>query len=98
MTSKTLLRFLTRDRSSECVCERRGHALAMTDREVEPVELVEKTHARLVKHVVVAKDISLADVTLPEAIQDRRADTLRAIGNRVDEVFPSSRELVSVVS
>src|SRR5215217_3005369 len=70
----------------------------MTDGEVELVELLKITDSRLVKHIVITKDISLADVALTEAIQDRRRDNLHAIRNGVDEVLSPARELVSVVS
>ncbi len=62
----------------------------MANREIQFVELLKIAYACFVKNVVVTEEISLAYVSLPKAIQDRRSNTLGAIRNRVDNVFPLS--------
>jgi hypothetical protein len=60
----------------------------MTDREVECAQLFEVTDAGFVKNVVAPEKISLTDVALTEAIQNRSCDGVLAVGNRVGELFP----------
>src|SRR5690349_21776175 len=98
VTTKTLLRFLSSNRTPQRVIERRRHCWLMTDRKVEPAEFFEVTDTRFVKNIVMPEEICLAHVALSETVKDRIRNALRPVADGVDDRLTLSRKLVSVRS
>jgi hypothetical protein len=70
----------------------------MSNRDVELADLFKVTDTRLVKDVVVMKEICLADVSLAEAIKDRLAYALRTIADGIHNRLSLTRKLIGVRS
>src|SRR5687767_4160596 len=83
VTTKTLARFRTANRAAQRILERRRHSGLMTNREIQATNFLEKAHTRLVKRVVVAKEVRLADVALTKTVKDGSGDALRPVRNGV---------------
>jgi hypothetical protein len=96
VTTKTLLRLFARDRASQRIFERNRHRGSMSNREVETTQLLEITHTRFIKLVVVTKEKRLPDVTLSEAVKYRLAYAVFSVGNAVEDRVAFARDVVRV--
>src|SRR5689334_13947574 len=97
VTTKTLLRLVTNNRTAQCVFKRNRHGCEATDREIECAEFLKIANASFVKNIVATKDVSLTDVALTEAIKDLARDGVRAVGDCVRDVLALARDFVSVI-
>src|SRR5687768_581280 len=96
VAAKALLRLLASNHAAQCILERDGHCRLVTDSEIEFANLLEVTDACFVKHVLVAKQISLPDVALAETIKNRVRDRVYAVRNGVNNRLALTRNFVSV--
>src|ERR1043165_7770684 len=96
MATKTTGYFVSRQQTTNCVAQRRGHAARRADREVEPLRFAVKTHQTFVELSVTFEHVSLTHLSLSERIDDRKRHSVFSVTHRVRALLAIALDLISI--